>query len=91
MCIDVLVKRLARKYPTQKIYTNVDYYDGDHHVGEVDVLRKIKPNHYVMYEVKTGQAKINKARQQYYRFVNHNPEDTIRGVYVHPKKVQRLK
>ena len=91
--LDKLVKRLTKKYPTQRLLRDMEYRKdyGTGVLGQIDLLRiDIRTGAHIMYEVKTGNAKISHAKDQYRRFKSYFPQHNIKGVYVHPKRVQRL-
>lgn len=91
--LDKLVKRLEEKYPTHRLLRNMDYMReyGGPVLGQVDLLRINPAGGHIMYEVKTGKKKYVSAKRQYHRFKEAFPTHNIKGVYVHPRMVKRLR
>lgn len=70
------------------------YYNKNQIIGEVDVLAYNKKNNfYHFYEVKTHNSRRSyvKALRQYHRYLKAHPEQKIKGVYVTPKRIKRIK
>lgn len=92
--LDALVERLLGKYGFEAdIRTKLEYEVGKI-VGELDVLRRNGDPHVMfMYECKSHDTEKgwNKACRQYKRFCRAYYQYDIKGVYVTPTCVRRLR
>lgn len=91
-----LCELVAEHCKHHKDWVTLDHYYYDEHglIGEVDVLAANKYGLF-FYEIKskhTGSA-YRKAKEQFSRFKKAHEEigQSIRGVYVTPEKIKRLK
>ena len=86
-----LVRRLEGRYDfiTTKLEYNCRGYD-----GEVDVLAyDLRHKTYHFYEIKSSYSSksYHKALEQYHRYCSAHPKEKVKGVFVSPKKVRRLR
>ena len=90
--LEQVVLRLIQKYPMHLIETNLEYKAPSNRVlGEIDILRTSPEGMYYMYEIKTCEEKYNVARKQYLRFKKYAPDEIIKGIFVGPDTVRRLR
>lgn len=96
--VDELVERLETSGRYDSIETKIWFHrpekekpDRD---GEADVLAyHVGSDTYHFYEVKNNSTKNNfkKSRRQYKRFCRAFPERRMKGIYVSPQRVCRLR
>lgn len=91
--LDALVQRLMQSGRYDRIYTKQEYYDGDHCVGEMDIVGLTKNHHIHIYEVKGNHnyKAYKHAREQLQRaYNNYNWVVTPKLIYHSPQKTKRL-
>jgi len=90
-CQRNLESRLEQK-PHLAIAANVEYLVRGLH-GEVDVAVLKDKNYVHFYECKSRDSSVafNRAVKQFHRYVEAHPHQRVKGVYVTPTKVRRLK
>jgi len=87
-----LVSRI-REYGKYYVKQNLDY-SKDGYVGEVDVLARIQAtDQYRFYEIKTtySSKSFKKAKLQFRKYCNAYPDREVKGIYVTPQKICRLR
>jgi hypothetical protein len=84
--VDIVFKRLRKKYPRQLISKHLEY-GGLYVVGECDILREYG-NTSVYYEIKShnGECQLLKATDQIDRWRHYHPQFNCKGVYVSQRK-----
>ena len=80
--------RAMESHPNAKVYMNYEWQQGTKS-GEVDVLVEY-PDRYIFYEIKSCN-RIRKAQKQYNRFKIYYAKKEVKGVYISPYDVVRLR
>lgn len=91
--LNLLVDRLVKTGKYDFIFKNYEYKIGKL-VGEVDVLAfDMEKNRVRFYEVKSNDSRkaYDKAFLQFYRFKKAYNNLNVKGVYVTPTKIRRLR
>jgi len=92
-CIDLLIERLQFHERYTEIYMNVEY-NRNGIIGEVDVLTyNSKTGVWHFYEVKSSHIRRQrkKAQTQFDKYKQAYPLRYVKGIFISPKKVYRLK
>ncbi len=92
MIVDELFNRLSKK-GKPNLQKNLIYcVEGVE--GEVDILAHTKEtNIYYFYEVKTSyyRKSHSKALKQFSRYQRTHPEQNVKGIFVSPQKILRMR
>ena len=97
---DKLLEDIVKRLRKDKKYLVIDKkfeYCVNGITGEVDIVAMLNPikyrNRYNFYEIKSHHShkQYNKAREQYAKYCLTHPMQRIKGVYITPEKVRRLR